>query len=275
MTNPQFKFGLALGGGGARGYAHIGVMRVLESEGLKSSLIAGTSMGGLLGALFAAGCSSETVEKFVQDASLGRLLDLNPLKDMLRLSELKKMLSAYLPKTFEELPTRLCLTATDLVTGRSVYLHQGDLLEAIGCTIAFPGAIDATWVGETLLADGGLLNQVPVDAVRFLGATRVLAVDVTPLAPLESSLEEKPVRWWEHLLGRDRSMSGMQAMMRSLEIMQFQMTETRLAMFVPDLILRPKLDGIGLFSFNREKDAIKAGEEVARSQLGVLRHKFK
>jgi NTE family protein len=194
---------------------------------------------------------------------------------MLRLSELKKMLSAYLPKTFEELPTRLCLTATDLVTGRSVYLHQGDLLEAIGCTIAFPGAIDATWVGETLLADGGLLNQVPVDAVRFLGATRVLAVDVTPLAPLESSLEEKPIRWWEHLLGRDRSMSGMQAMMRSLEIMQFQMTETRLAMFVPDLILRPKLDGIGLFSFNREKDAIKAGEEVARSQLGVLRHKFK
>jgi NTE family protein len=62
MTNPQFKFGLALGGGGARGYAHIGVMRVLESEGLKSSLIAGTSMGGLLGALFAAGCSSETVD---------------------------------------------------------------------------------------------------------------------------------------------------------------------------------------------------------------------
>jgi NTE family protein len=275
VPHSRNKFGLALGGGGARGFAHIGVMRVLEHEGLKPSLIAGTSMGGLLGALFAAGCSSGTAEKFVQEASLGRLLDLNPLKDMLRLSELKKMLGVYLPKTFEELPTRLCLTATDLITGRGVYLHQGDLLEAIGCTIAFPGAIDATWVGETLLADGGLLNQVPVDAVRFLGANRVLAVDVTPLAPLESSLEDKPIRWWEHLLGRDRRMTGMQTMMRSLEIMQFQMTETRLAMFVPDLILRPKLDGIGLFSFNREKDAIKAGEEVARLQLEHLRSKFK
>jgi NTE family protein len=275
MAHLHVKFGLALGGGGARGFAHIGVMRVLEHEGIKPDMIAGTSMGGLLGALFAAGCSSETVEKFVQDASLGRLLDLNPLKDMLRLSELKKMLSAYLPKTFEELPTRLCLTATDLVTGRSVYLHQGDLLEAIGCTIAFPGAIDATWVGETLLADGGLLNQVPVDAVRFLGATRVLAVDVTPLAPLESSLEEKPIRWWEHLLGRDRSMTGMQAMMRSIEIMQFQMTETRLAMFMPDLVLRPTMNGIGIFSFNREADAIKAGEEAANLHFKPVSDKFK
>lgn len=269
------NFGLALGGGGARGFAHIGVMRVLEHEGLMPNMIAGTSMGGLLGALFAAGCSSETVEKMTREASFGRLLDLNPLKDMLRLSELKKILAGYLPKTFEELPTRLCLTATDLITGRGVYLHQGDLLEAIGCTIAFPGAIDATWVGETLLSDGGLLNQVPVDAVRFLGANRVLAVDVTPLAPLESSLEDKPAHWWEHLLGRDRTMTGMQTMMRSLEIMQFQMTETRLAMFVPDLILRPKLEGIGLFSFNRENDAIKAGEEIAIAHLKELRSKFK
>ena len=269
------KFGLALGGGGARGFAHIGVMRVLEHEGLHPSMIAGTSMGGLLGAMFAAGCSSESVEKMTREASFVRLLDLNPLKDMLRLSELKKILSAYLPQTFDELPTRLCLTATDLITGRGVYLHQGDLLEAIGCTIAFPGAIDATWVGENLLADGGLLNQVPVDAVRFLGASRVLAVDVTPLANLESGSEDKPVRWWEHLIGRDRTMTGMQTMMRSLEIMQFQMTETRLAMFAPDLILRPKLDGIGLFSFNREKDAIKAGFDVATLQLEHLRTKFK
>ncbi len=275
MAHSHVKFGLALGGGGARGYAHIGVMRVLEQEGLKPSLIAGTSMGGLLGALFAAGCSSDAVEKIVHGASLGRLLDLNPLKDMLRLSELKRILSNHLPKTFEELPTRFCLTATDLITGRGVYLYQGDLLEAVGCTIAFPGAIDATWVGEKLLADGGMLNQVPVDAVSFLGTSRVLAVDVTPLAPLESSLEEKPIRWWEHLLGRDRTMTPMQTMLRSIEIMQFQMTETRLAMFPPDFILRPKMEGIGIYHFNREKDAIKAGEEVARSQLEQLKSKFK
>jgi NTE family protein len=232
-------------------------------------------MGGLLGALFAAGCSSQVAEKFVRDVSLARLLDLNPLKDMLRLSELKKMLSAHIPKTFEELPIPLCLTATDLVTGRGTYLYQGDLLEAIGCTIAFPGAIDATWVGERLLTDGGLLNQVPVDALHFLGANRILAVDVRPLAPLEFSLEDRPIRWWEHLLGRDRVMTGMQAMMRSIEIMQFQMTETRLAMFVPDLVLRPHMDGIGIFSFNRETDAIKAGEEAANLHFKPISDKFK
>jgi NTE family protein len=275
MAQSHVKFGLALGGGGARGFAHIGVMRVLEREGIKPDMIAGTSMGGLLGALFAAGCSSQVAEKFVRDVSLARLLDLNPLKDMLRLSELKKMLSAHLPKTFEELPMPLCLTATDLVTGRGAYLYQGDLLEAIGCTIAFPGAIDPTWVGERLLTDGGLLNQVPVDALHFLGANRILAVDVRPLAPLEFSLEDKPIRWWEHLLGRDRVMTEMQAMMRSIEIMQFQMTETRLAMFVPDLILRPTMNGIGIFSFNREKDAIKAGEEAANLHFKPVSDKFK
>lgn len=273
MPNSQ-KFGLALGGGGARGFAHIGVMRVLEHEGLTPSMIAGTSMGGLLAAMFAAGCSSDTVEKFVREAPFGRLLDLNPLKDMLRLSEMKRILSVHLPKTFEELPIRLCLTATDMITGRAVYLHQGDLLEAIGCTIAFPGVIDATWVGDMLLADGGLLNQVPVDAVRFLGASRVLAVDVIPLSRLESGNEDKPIQWWEHLLGRDRTMTGMQTMMRSLEIMQFQMTETRLAIFAPDMILRPKLDGIGIYSFHRGKDAVKAGEKIAKEQLEQLRKTF-
>ena len=275
MAHSHVKFGLALGGGGARGFAHIGVMRVLESEGVKPDMIAGTSIGGLLGALFAAGCSSQVAEKFVRDMSIARLLDLNPLKDMLRLSELKKMLGAHIPKTFEELPMPLCLTATDLVTGRGVYLYQGDLLEAIGCTIAFPGAIDPTWVGERLLTDGGLLNQVPVDALHFLGANRILAVDVRPLAPLEFSLDDRPIRWWEHLLGRDRAMTGMQAMTRSLEIMQFQMTETRLAMFVPDLVLRPQMDGIGIFSFNREKDAIRAGEEVANLHFKPISEKFK
>ncbi len=275
MADSRVKFGLALGGGGARGFAHIGVKRVLESEGIKPDMIAGTSMGGLLGALFAAGCSSQVAEKFVRDVSLARLLDLNPLKDMLRLSELKKMLSAHIPKTFEELPMPLCLTATDLVTGRGVYLYQGDLLEAIGCTIAFPGAIDPTWVGERLLTDGGLLNQVPVDALHFLGANRILAVDVRPLAPLEFSLEDRSIRWWEQLLGRNRVMTGMQAMMRSIEIMQFQMTETRLAMFVPDLVLRPTMDGIGIFSFNRETDAIKAGEEVANLYFKPISDKFK
>jgi NTE family protein len=270
MSNSR-KFGVALGGGGARGYAHIGVMQVLESEKLKPDVIAGTSMGGLLAALFAAGCSSEVVEKFVREASLGVLLDLNPLKDMLRLSKLKRILGVHLPKTFEELPIPLCLTATDMITGRGVYLHQGDLLEAVACTIAFPGVIDATWVGDRLLADGGLLNQVPVDAVRFLGATRVLAVDVIPLSRLESGNEDKPAQWWEHLLGRDRTMTVAQAMMRSLEIMQYQMTETRLAIFAPDLILRPKLDGIGIYHFNREKDAVKAGVKCATEHLEQLR----
>ncbi len=267
------KLGLALGGGGARGYAHIGVMRVLEREGLHPDVIAGTSMGGLIGAFVAAGLDSGRVEAVVSDIALYRLLDINPLKDLLRSDELEKILKKHLPTTFAELERPFCVTATDLVRGKLLYISDGDLYRALRCTIAFPGAIDPLWVGDQLLADGGILNQVPVDAARFLGAINIVAVDVTALGQLDVSPRESR-NWWEHWLGRDRDLSGIRAMYRAIEIMQARISDVRLALVKTDLMLEPDLPGMTLFGFHRAKDAIAAGELVTEANLEKLRELF-
>ena len=272
MAN-RAKLGLALGGGGARGYAHIGVMRVLEREGLHPDVIAGSSMGGLVGAFIAAGLNSSQVEAVVSDVQLYRLLDINPLKDMLRFLELEKILKKHLPPDFSQLQKPFCVTATNLVNGKLVYISEGDLYQALHCTIAFPGAIDPIWVGDQLLADGGITNQVPADATRFLGANITVAVDVTALAQLDVSPRESR-SWWDHWMGRDRDLTGMRAMYRAVEIMQTRISDVRLALFKPDLVLEPSMPDINLFGFHKSKDTIAAGVKVAEDHLDQLRELF-
>jgi len=263
---PDFKrFGLALGGGGARGYAHIGVMRVLEREGLKPSAIAGTSMGSLMGAVFAAGHSTDEVEAFLSQTSIWRFLDLNPFSDMLNFSELVKLLEPYVPARLEDFPIPFGITATDLITGTEVYFRQGDVFQAIRASIAYPGAINPIWVGHQLLADGGILNQIPVDLVRFLGSERVIAVDVTPLEVLREQPHKKS--WWEQIFRRGIDANPIQNVYRAIEIMQIRLAEVKLAVSRPDLVLRPRLEGIGLFSFQQLGQAIRDGERAVEERL--------
>ncbi len=259
------RFGLALGGGAAKGYAHIGVMRVLEREGFKPSAIAGTSMGSLVGAVFAAGHSADEVEALLAQTSLWRLLDLNPLSDMLNFSELVRLLEPYIPRRFEDFPIPFGITATDLITGTEVYFRQGDVFQAIRASIAYPGAINPIWVGHQLLADGGILNQIPVDLARFLGAERVIAVDVTPLQVLREQPRQKS--WWAQIFRRGIDVNPIQNVYRAVEIMQIRLAEVKLAVSRPDLVLRPRLEGIGLFSFQQLDQAIRDGEQAAEERL--------
>ncbi|WP_027883003.1 patatin-like phospholipase family protein [Meiothermus rufus] len=263
------RFGLALGGGAAKGYAHIGVMRVLEREGFKPSAIAGTSMGSLVGAVFAAGHSADEVEALLAQTSLWRLLDLNPLSDMLNFSELVRLLEPYIPRRFEDFPIPFGITATDLITGTEVYFRQGDVFQAIRASIAYPGAINPIWVGHQLLADGGILNQIPVDLARFLGAERVIAVDVTPLQVLREQPRQKS--WWAQVFRRGIDVNPIQNVYRAVEIMQIRLAEVKLAVSRPDLVLRPRLEGIGLFSFQQLDQAIRDGEQAAEERLGEIR----
>ncbi|MBB6099147.1 NTE family protein [Deinobacterium chartae] len=267
-------FGLALGGGAARGFAHLGVMGVLEREGLQPDLISGTSMGGLLGAFFAAGHSAAEVQRLAAGPVWASLIDLLPGSGLLRFSGLEALLRSHLPPTFEELKRPLCVTATDLISGRQVYLHRGDLYKALTCTIAYPGAVDPTWYGDQLLADGGILNQLPVDAALFLGARRVLAVDVTAPAQLALRPNDHGPSGWIRLARRNRRLGMLQTARRSIEIMQSQLTDARLSLYAPDLVLRPDMSGIELGSFWRLNEAVTAGERVAEENLEALRRHF-
>ncbi|WP_221089012.1 patatin-like phospholipase family protein [Deinococcus aquaedulcis] len=259
-------YGLVLGGGGARGLAHIGVWEVLEAHSLKPAVVAGTSMGGLVGAFIAAGYSAAELERLARGVSWRRLLDLRPTPGLIRQSAFSAWLAQHLPATFEELPTPLAITATDLLSGRAVYLTRGNLHDALRATTAYPGALEPVPYEDLLLSDGGILNQLPVDAALFLGARRVLAVNVTAPDPLE--LEGRrvlPLPW-----RRGASLGPVRALRRAVEIMQAQLTDARVNLYRPDVQLRPQLGDIDLMTFHRAEQAIAAGRTSALGQLPRL-----
>ena len=261
-------FGIALGGGGARGLAHIGVMQVLERENLRPTVFAGTSIGGLLAAFFAAGKTGIELEEIALSLHWAPLWEWRPGVGLLNYEGFEVLLKRHLPETFEALEHPLVVTGTDLSAGVPVYLHSGKLYEAIQATIAFPGAIDPIWINGRLLADGGILNQVPVDAARFLGAEKVLAVDITAPRALPLTSQERPhPTLWDRVRHPRRHLTSLQVAWRAVEVMQAHLTQLRLAMAMPDLVLPVELPDIGLESFWKGRSAIEAGRLAAEKLL--------
>lgn len=262
---PEPMLGLALGGGGARGLCHIGVMRVLEDLGIGPSVVSGTSMGGLIGAFIAAGYTAEQMTAIATDLRWRRLIDWNPLSGrVINTDGFQRWLEELLPTTFEELDLPLVLTATDITDGRIHYSQGGDLIRALRATTAYPGAIEPVAIGRARLVDGGLLNQIPVDGALLLGADRVLAVNATPLAELEHPQEDagSPRR-------RPR-LSALKELLRAADVMQAQLTMARLSFYKPDVLLDPLVEGVEIADFHKAKQAIQAGEDAARTHQGEL-----
>lgn len=257
------RLGLALGGGGARGLCHIGVMQVLEELKIHPDLVAGTSMGGLIGAFVAAGYSSEELATIAGDVRWTKMIDWRVSGRIVSTKGLENWLSDLLPETFEELELPLILTASNLVDGQIHYFREGDLATAIRATTAYPGALEPVAFGDDLLVDGGILNQLPVDGALMLGARRVIAVNATPL--VEGELHEDGSRWRRSPLG------ALREMFRSIDVMQAQLTQARLAFYRPDVLIDPEIDGVDISDFHKAKLAIQAGAEAARERADDLR----
>ena len=184
-TPPRPRIGLALGGGAARGLAHIGVLKVLEQADIPIDIIAGTSMGAFIGAMYAAGVPIDHMEKAALEIdwrSMARLLD--PVLPTSGLTDSKKLVSfiaELLPaRDFEDLNRPLAITATDINTGEAVIIKQGDLLEALRAGLAFPGIFSPVRFGQRFLVDGGLCKPIPIDVARHLGADKVIGVCTIP-----------------------------------------------------------------------------------------------
>ena len=178
------RVGLALGSGGARGWAHLGVFQALREKGIEVDVVAGTSMGAVVGAFLAAG-RVEVLRELAQDLDWKRLrpffwevsLSRSGLTDGRKLlEEFRKMLGL---REFRELDLPFRAVATDLDTGGEVVLSSGNLLQAVRASISIPGLFSPVPVGKRLLVDGGLVNPVPVSVARAMGAQTVVAVDVS------------------------------------------------------------------------------------------------
>ncbi len=270
------KIGLALGGGGARGLAHIGILKVLQREQLPIDVITGTSMGGIVGAMFAAGMSIEQMEaEALKRGDIGQIFKLIDLRlvgsGLLGGRRIKKLLAEMLgaETTFADLHLPFAVVSVDYTSGREVVLKEGKLVDAVRATMSVPGVFEPVELNDCDLLDGGVLNNVPVDVARDLGAEKIIAVDVLPNFRLNEPGQEPIVPPL-----KPRGMPKAYRQLWHVELVMIAaLTEFRLKAAQPDVIIRPDLpvDMDLLMSFDRPQEAIECGVRAAEAALPQIR----
>jgi NTE family protein len=288
---PLPRIGVALGSGSARGWSHIGVLRVLEGAGISPHIVCGTSIGALVGAAYAAG-ELERLEAWVRSLTRQVVVGLLDLKLGAGLIEGAKLLD-FLRANFADhgiarLPKAYAAVATELATGREVWLREGSVIDAVRASIALPGVLTPAERDGRLLVDGGLVNPVPVSLCRALGADIVIAVDLnwdlvgrqygaavqSEAATTETSPALAAIRSKLRLGRRKRtqktkieSPTMLDVLSASLHIMQVRITRSRLAGEPADVMVRPRLSHLALMDFHRAAASIAEGRRVAEQAL--------
>lgn len=266
---------VALGGGGARGFAHIGVLRVLEREGFRIRAIAGTSMGGVIASVYAAGYSPDEIEQRAARMPLTDLLKSRPRGPAIfGLARIEAFLREQLgERTFADLRCPLALTATDLGESKEVVLTDGVVVDAVLATIALPGIFPPKLLGEQRLLDGGVVDPVPVRPARSLFAGPVVAVALSP-PPERWASSRSPVSLGIPFLGvvtRLRVAEALTVVLRAIEITTRSMTELRLEADRPEVVIRPAVAHIGLLEAASVTEIAALGERAAVDALPQLK----
>jgi NTE family protein len=291
------SIGIALGGGAARGWAHIGVLKCLIAGGLEPDIVAGTSIGAVAGACYVTG-KLNALEDFASTLTRRRVfgfLDFNfGGSGLITGQRLGSRLDNHLRNvTIEGLQREFVAVATELGTGHEVWLNKGSLVNALKASFALPGIFRPVQINGRWLIDGALVNPIPVSVCRALGARIVIAVNLNadiygkggvipdhaafaePQAE-EETLEGSNGRAAVHLLHRQifggNGAPGISAvMMDAINITQDRIARSRLAGDPPDITIGPKTGSIGLFDFHRAQEAIAAGYAAAEKEIDEIR----
>ena len=306
MTTADTRLGLALGSGAARGLAHVGVLRAFAEAGLSPGAVAGTSIGAIVGGVYAAGRLDEFAE-FVLGLDWRRSARLfleasfphSGLIEGVRICELLRRIVGR--RGIEELPIAFRAVATDVETGREVVIGEGDLVAAIRASIAVPGIFSPARRRSALLVDGGLVNPVPISVCRALGAQRVVAVDVNHgwiggrrraaaaggkdgSAPPPGAGARRLFQWLERRAKRRdagapaparewterrRGPSIFEVLGHTLRIVERQITEMRLRLDRPDRLIRPRVGHYQFLDFHRARELIEEGYRAAKEALAA------
>lgn len=262
------RIGIALGGGGARGGAHLGVLLELERLGIRPDLMTGTSIGGLIGAFYAAGVPVVEIGRFLQRMTLANALALAPTANPQALTlnhRFAQMIEQMIGRpTFDELDHPLALVAVDLHTQQEVVLDDGDVVEAVLATTALPVLLPPVQRDEHLLIDGGLLNNTPFDVARARGATHTIAIDLSNTATFGAGEIPKA----SGLVARSFTVLAKipiwQVGLAAIDVVARQTFYSRLAIVQPEIVIRPYLGTIGLLDFHRFDEAFAAGQTAVR-----------
>jgi NTE family protein len=250
------RIGLALGGGAARGFAHVGVIQVLEEAGIKPDLVVGTSAGSLVAALYASGKNGAELARLALAMDESAITDWSfPGRGLIRGEGLARYVRDNTGgRTIEQLALPLGIVATDLDSGEGVLFQRGDLGAAVRASSAVPAVFQPVRIGTREYVDGGLVSPVPVRFARQMGAELVIAVDIST-AP-----DGNPTGDMMRLLLQTFAIMG-----RSIN--RFELKEA-------DVVLRPKLRGQSSADFTLRRQTIDAGREAATAGLAPLRQKL-
>jgi NTE family protein len=291
--NSRFKkpvLGLALGGGAARGWAHVGVLQALNEAGLTPDVITGTSIGAVVGGCHAAGKLGE-LQDFAASLTKRRvvgLMDFHLGSGLFAGGRLKRLLDQHISGfRIEDLPVKFAAIATELGTGHEIWLTHGALVEAVRASYALPGIFDPVKLGGRWLMDGALVNPVPVTAARAMGADVVVCVNLNgdaggrgttiqshiaePDPEIVPELQVQPTRNWfsgvrgaakrvKSLVGRSSDQPGLAGVMiDAFNITQDRISRSRLAGDPPDVMISPRLGKVGLFDFHKASESMTLG----------------
>lgn len=297
-SGPPRKVGLALGSGSARGLAHIGVLRAIREAGIEVDVIAGSSMGAFIGAIFASGKLDGLEAEFLgfDWKSIASLLDpVFPRSGLIDGQKIADFVRAHVPATsIEHLPIPFQAVATDIMNGEQVALGTGDLIEAVRASIAVPGIFTPVRSNGRILVDGGLVNPVPVSVARDMGADLIIAVDLNhdivtnrlsrphPSANgkpytqamsrmLESlqSLESPALAQFSAWLHKEPLPGIFDVLLASIYIMQARITQATLRHDKPEILIRPPLGAVRFMEFDRAEEIIEIGYRSAMQQLAA------
>lgn len=300
--------GLALGSGSARGWAHIGVIQALEENGVEPDVISGCSIGALVGASYISGRLGpfrDWVEKLTWK-EIVRYMDIKPLGGgVIQGDKLFGVIRKYVEDTkIESLQKRFGAVATDLDSGREIWLMDGDLLKAARASTALPGVFNPYSYNERWTLDGGLVNPVPVSLCRAMGAEIVIAVNLNGdivgkhrragerkskeeesarasveaelwkkyAAQLKNDIQEKAEAWLAQFLGPEKEAPGLfETTAGAINIMQDRITRSRMAGDPPEVLLAPRLAHVALLEFDRAKEVIEEGRKCVARAMPMIK----
>lgn len=300
----QRKIGLALGGGSARGWAHIGVINELEQIGVVPDIICGTSIGALVGGIYLAGQLDTLRDWLLQldRKEIIKYLDIRLLRGggFVEGSRLMEFFHQHIGDiNIEDLPKPFTCVSTDLETGQEIWFQEGPLLDAIRASIALPGIFTPVHLKNRWLVDGGLVNPVPVSVCRALGAELVIAINLNQdilnrhtgqlthtyqyvddhedsvenslLQKISGELKQRADALLSQFIEPKIPTPGLfDVLTGSITIMQDRLTRSRMAGDPPDILLNPHVAHIGLLEFDRAAEAIEAGKQSVTSMLPAI-----